>query len=137
MKKIIFMIFAFVFMVSHSGRIQAKTNEYPYLTFVTNEGATTLTVASLSIQVDGENLVVTDAEGVHTFVLEHLQKMYFSSSSSSVEDLNSTVKEKTEVYNLKGELVGTYANRAEAVNALETGIYVLKSKSGTIKIAIR
>ena len=82
--------------------------------------------SSLTITISGNTLTA----GSQTFDLTNLSKMYFSSDNQSTgvstltsDDLDGT----SEIYDLNGRKVST-AN-------LQKGVYIVKSKNGTSKIA--
>ncbi|MBR6167746.1 MAG: hypothetical protein IKQ50_04890, partial [Paludibacteraceae bacterium] len=72
MKKIIFMV-----LLVCAGMVQA--GEYAYLVFTNTEGTkTALSVAELTMTVNGTQLDVTNAEGTVHFTLTDLAAMQFS-----------------------------------------------------------
>ena len=108
---------------------KAQADEYAYLTFETTDGEKcSVKAASLSITLSGTTLTAGDK----TFALSNLSKMYFSSSDLTtaistirIEDMDDTV----EVYDLNGRKVSK--------DQLSRGVYVVKSKKGNFKIAVR
>lgn len=124
MKKIVLLWVVFSSMI-----FKAQADEYAYLTFETTDGGKcSVKAASLSITLSGTTLTAGDK----TFVLSNLSKMYFSSSdlttaisSIRIEDMDDTV----EVYDLNGRKVSK--------DQLSRGVYVVKSKKGNYKIAVR
>ncbi|MCR5334493.1 MAG: T9SS type A sorting domain-containing protein [Bacteroidaceae bacterium] len=101
--------------------------DFAYLTFQTTDGAKiSVPASSLTITISGTTLTA----GSQTFQLSNLSKMYFSSDNQSTgvstltsDDLDGT----SEIYDLNGRKVST-AN-------LQKGVYIIKSKNGTSKIA--
>ena len=118
--------------------------EFPYLTFVASDGTvTSLGVESLEMTVteDG-NLVAVNSDGSKTFTLTSLAKMYFSTGDeSTASGITMTEAEGTEneveVFTLTGISLGKFADSAKAKESLKHGVYILKSKSETLKITVR
>lgn len=107
----------------------AQAGEYPYLTFETTDGAkVSVPASSLTVTISGTSLTA----GGHTFVLTNLSKMYFSSSdmTTGIQSVTAAeLDEATEIYDLKGQKVSK--------SRLTRGVYVVKSKSGNYKIAVK
>lgn len=122
-KKLLFLL---TFMI---GTLTAHGEDYAYLTFETTDGEkVSVAASSLTITISGTTLMA----GSQSFTLSNLSKMYFSTSdetngieSLTVEDLN----EITEVYDLNGRKVQK--------DQLRKGVYVIKTKSGNHKIAVK
>lgn len=118
--------------------------EFPYLTFIASDGTvTSLGVESLEMTVtkDG-NLVAVNSDGSKTFTLTSLAKMYFSlSDESTASGITMAEAEGTtgevEVFTLTGISLGKFTNSTKAKASLEQGVYILKSKSETLKITVR
>ena len=102
---------------------------YSYLTFELTDGSkTSVSVTSLTISISGTTLTAGDK----SFTLTNLSKMYFSNtdetsgiSTLTVEDMDNI----SEIYDLNGRKVSK--------DQLTKGVYVVKSKEGTYKIAVR
>lgn len=118
--------------------------EFPYLTFIASDGTvTSLGVESLEMTVtkDG-NLVAVNSDGSKTFTLTSLAKMYFSlSDESTASGITMAEAEGTtgevEVFTLTGISLGKFTNSTKAKESLKHGVYILKSKSETLKITVR
>ncbi len=110
-------------------------DDYPYLTFETADGTrTSVSVSSLTLSISDGKLTAGDK----TFTLTDLTKMYFSTTDvTSIEKVMETVEGEVEVFNLRGVSMGKYENIRSAASALKTGIYVIKSKSETIKVSVK
>lgn len=109
-----------------------EAESYTYLTFETTEGAKiSVSVASLNISISGSTLTAGD----QSFTLSNLSKMYFSTTDETSEstDIKSIslqdLDEVAEIYDLNGRKVSK--------GLLHKGVYVVKSKSGTYKIAVK
>ena len=121
MKKLLLLLTAL------TATLTAHSQDYAYLTFQTTDGAKiSVPASSLTINISGNTLTA----GSQTFDLTNLSKMYFSSDNQSTgvstltsDDLDAT----SEIYDLNGRKVST-AN-------LPKGVYIVKSKNGTCKIA--
>ena len=74
--------------------------------------------------------------------LTSLAKMYFSTGDeSTASGITMTEAEGTEneveVFTLTGISLGKFADSAKAKESLKHGVYILKSKSETLKITVR
>ena len=111
------------------GALAVHADNYTYLTFETTDGAKiSVEASSLSITISGTTLTA----GSQKFTLSNLSKMYFSTSNEttgikaiSAQELSDT----TEIYDLNGRKVQK--------DQLRKGVYVIKTKSGTQKIAVK
>ena len=116
---------AFTFLASTS----AMAEEYNYLTFETKDGAkVSVEISALSITIKGTTLIAGD----QTFVLDNLNKMYFSVSDETtatgiVPLENVALQDVLAVYDLQGHQVDK--------SKMTKGVYVVKAKGGTYKIA--
>jgi len=115
----------------------ATTYDYPYMYFVTTDGTLqSMAVDGMTFAFTDGSMVVTNESESKTFTLTAMNKMYFS-ESSGLEELVNATDESVEVYNMAGIMLGRYANTQQAMQELDRGIYVLKSQSTTLKIAVR
>lgn len=111
--------------------ISAMAEQFCYLTFETKDGAkASVAIESLTMTISGTTLVA----GNQTFVLDNLSKMYFSVSdettTTGIRQLeNMDAKEILAIYDLQGHIVSE--------NQLKKGVYIVKTKGGTFKIASR
>ena len=111
--------------------ISAMAEQFCYLTFETKDGAkVSVAIESLTMTISGPTLVA----GNQTFVLDNLSKMYFSVSdettTTGIRQLeNMDAKEILAIYDLQGHIVSG--------NQLKKGVYSVKTKGGTFKIASR
>lgn len=116
----------------------ALADGYPYLIFQTTDGTVrAMAVEAMTISVSGGNLVATNSEETQTFALAELDKMFFSESTTGIEEMFSPDGGEVDVFAVTGAHLGKYASAIEATTHLKTGIYVLKSKSSTIKIVVK
>lgn len=122
-------------LTSQAERLQVDETSsgmsYPYLTFETTDGAkVSVPASSLTIQISGTTMTA----GGQQFTLTNLKKMYFSTSDESTATgieatYNVTLDEATEIYDLQGHKV----SKAQ----MQKGVYIIKTKEKTYKIAVR
>ena len=118
-----------LFLLLVTGMLTAHAEDYTYLTFEMTDGAkVSVSVSSATITISGTTLKT----GNQSFTLSNLSKMYFTTSDEtsgikaiSAEELN----EASTVYDLNGRKVSK--------DKLTKGVYVIKSKRGTYKIAVK
>ena len=110
---------------------------YPYLTFETTDGAkVSVNTSELTLSISGKTLTA----GSQEFTLENLSKMYFSKSDESttgidsLEDAGVKQEDVTAIYDLNGREVST---GGLSVSQLPRGVYVVKTKQGTFKLALK
>lgn len=120
----------FLFLVLMAGTLTAQAADYAYLTFETTDGAKVSVEAStLTVTISGTTLTA----GSQSFTLTNLNKMYFSTSDESTGIKTLTASEWNEVadiYDLQGRKVSKDQMRSGQV-------YVVKTKNGTHKIAVK
>ncbi len=109
----------------------AMAEDFQYLTFETMDGAkASVEINSITMTIEGGKLVV----GNQTFVLANLNKMYFSVSDETTVQTGISQLELPDtseilaIYDLQGHLV----NKEQ----LKKGVYIVKTKGGTYKIAL-
>ena len=109
----------------------AMAEEYNYLTFETKDGIkASVEITDLSTTVNGTTLTA----GNQNFVLENLSKMYFSvsdeTSTTGISRLeNVASQDVTAIYDLQGHQVEK--------GKMTKGVYIVKTKGGTYKIALK
>ena len=110
------------------GALAVHADNYTYLTFETTDGAKiSVEASSLSIKISGTTLTA----GSQQFTLSNLSKMYFSTSNETtgIKAISAQeLSDATEIYDLDGRKVQK--------EQLRKGVYVIKTKSGTQKIAV-
>lgn len=130
MKKIVLLMAVMI------GTVAVHADDYTYLTFEKSDGTlTSVALSSLSITISGTTLTAGD----QTFTLSDLTKMYFSTANETtgIEEATTTLDGAVEVFSLNGIAIGKYASMKDAAASLKTGIYVIKSKSKTLKVAVK
>ena len=123
MKKLVLLIMLM------TAAISAQADGYTYLTFETTDGTkVSVEVSALSMTISGTTLTA----GSQQFTLSNLNKMYFSNSdeTTGIESITiSTLDDDAEIYDLNG--------RKMTKDQLKKGVYVVKSKNGNHKIAVK
>ena len=125
MKKIILLLTVL------AGTMTAQADSYTFLTFETTDGAkASVSVEKLVLTISGTTLTA----GSQQFTLSNLSKMYFSTSDETTgisEELrvNSEEMATATFYDLHGKIVDK--------SQLSKGVYIVKTKNRTYKIAVR
>lgn len=132
MKKVFLLLAVCLAMMAHA-------NTYQYLVFTNTEGTNTaFSVNNLTLNVDGSDLQVTNADGTVSILLTALKSMQFSEDSiiSAVENvLNADAA--VQVYSVSGSLLGSYGSLMEAAQTLDAGAYVISNGSVTQTIVVK
>ena len=122
-----------VLLLMMIGTLTAHAADYTYLTFETTDGAkVSVEASSLSITISGTTLTA----GSQKFTLSNLSKMYFSTSNETtgidrIDNGELTIENSaTAIYDLQGRKVTKDEMRSGQV-------YIVKTKSGTHKIAVK
>ena len=116
--------------------LTTQAADYPYLTFVTTDGAkASVSVSSLTLTVSGTTLTA----GSQSFTLSNLSKMYFSTSdetTTGIGDLRTDdlQLQDAEIYELSGKKI---VNCKSSNSKLPNGAYIVKTKQGTYKIIVK
>lgn len=115
-----------------------RADGYPYLLFKTADGTIhAMSVESLTMEISGSHLVVTNSEETQTFTLSDLDKMFFYENTTGIDEIFSTESGEVSVFTIMGIYVGKYPDANEALKTLDKGHYILKTKSNTVKIAVQ
>lgn len=130
----------------------AKAGDYDYLVLVSQPSGSAATLSSiasngLTITFANGNIVLTPAEGdVKSLPIDELQMMYFSDTAEGGEIVTPTLiqealaemeSEAVDVYGTDGSYCGRYDNLKAAQDALQRGVYLVKNKEKTVKIAVK
>lgn len=113
------------------GLTAIHAGDYSYLTFELTDGTkASVSISQLSLTVNGTTLTA----GSQSFTLTNLAKMYFSATDeSSTTGISSAdiigSDDITDIYNLQGHKV--------TKNQMKKGVYIVKTKDRTYKIAIK
>ena len=118
--------------------LMARADDYPYMIFQTTDGTIhAMAVESLNMEINNGQLVATNNEETQTFTLTDLNRMFFCDDTTGIDEVFSDDAGEVTVFTVMGVFVGKYPNANEAVNALNGGVYLLKTKSNTVKIAVQ
>ncbi|MCR5037699.1 MAG: hypothetical protein K6A73_10350 [Bacteroidales bacterium] len=132
MKKVLLTFIAMLAMLS------VRADEYPYMIFQTTDGTIhAMAVESLSMEISNGQLVASNNEESKTFTLTDLSRMFFCTDSTGIEEVFSDDAGEVTVFTVMGVFVGKYPNANDAVKVLDGGVYLLKTKYNTIKIAVQ
>ena len=134
MKKLL--IFLFLAAVASP----ALADDYSYLNFTKSDGTVvSLSVSNLQLTISDGKLLATNDHGSETFQLADLAKMYFSDAATGISSVGAgdAAVETVTAYSLSGVNMGSYKSAAEAKVQLRPGVYLLKSKSKTIKTVVQ
>ena len=121
----------FLTLLTAAAIVTAQAADYQYLTFEMTDGTkASVEAANLSLTFDGTTLKV----GTETFVLTNLAKMYFSTNNqttgiSQIENGELKIDNFTEIFDLKGNKVSK--------DQMRKGIYIVKTKNGTVKLTVK
>lgn len=112
-----------------AGLTATHAEDYPYLTFELTDGTkASVPTASLTLTINGTTLTT----GSQSFELTNLSKMYFSTSnmSTGIKSIdNGELTIDNEIYDLQGHKV----TKAQ----MKKGVYIVKTKDKTYKIAVK
>ncbi|MBQ2673813.1 MAG: hypothetical protein IJG07_03915 [Prevotella sp.] len=111
-----------------AGAITAQADDYPYLTFETNNGEKVSVEFSsdLSLVFSSTTLKVGNQK---TFNLKDLKKMYFSPSNQTT-GISTVTTDDYKIY-------GYYDLQGRPVEQPTKGIYVIKTSKGTKKVYVK
>ena len=118
----------------------ALADDYSYLNFTKSDGTVvSLSVSNLQLTISDGKLLATNDDGSETFQLADLAKMYFSDAATGISSVGAgdAAVETVTAYSLSGVNMGSYKSAAEAKVQLRPGVYLLKSKSKTIKTVVQ
>jgi hypothetical protein len=110
--------------------LTVQAGDYAYLTFETTDGAkVSVSLSSLTLTFNGTTLKA----GEQSFTLANLSKMYFSTtdeSTAGIEELSFTNQEEiVDIYDMQGRKVSK--------EQMQKGVYVVQTKKGLYKIAVK
>ena len=117
----------------------AHASTYNFLVFTNAEGTkTAFGVKNLTLNVVGDTLQVTNADGTVNLILAGLASMQFSNENiaTDLEDvLNADAP--MQVFSLSGTSLGVYGSLMEAAQTLNAGTYVISNGSITQTIVVK
>lgn len=113
-----------------------RAAQYDYLVFTLTDGTTkTVAASNLTISFSDGNLIATSgSETLATLSLAQLTQMEFSTDDpTGITTLSTntlTTDEATAIYDMNGRQIPTGTS-------LKNGMYIVKTKSRTVKVYIR
>ena len=132
MKKVFLLLAVCTTMMAHA-------STYNFLVFTNTEGTNTaFSVKDLTLNVEGSDLLITNAEGTVSMLLTAMKSMQFSEDGtvSAVENiLNADTP--VQVFSVSGTSLGVYSSLMEAAQTLNAGAYVISNGSVTQTIVVK
>ena len=132
MKKVFLLLAVCTAMMAHA-------STYNFLVFTNTEGTkTAFSVKDLTLNVEGSDLLITNAEGTVSMLLTAMKSMQFSEDGtvSAVENiLNADTP--VQVFSVSGTSLGVYGSLMEAAQTLNAGAYVISNGSVTQTIVVK
>ena len=132
MKKVFLLLAVCTAMMAHA-------STYNFLVFTNTEGTkTAFSVKDLMLNVEGSDLLITNAEGMVSMLLTAMKSMQFSEDGtvSAVENiLNADAP--VHVFSVSGTSLGVYSSLMEAAQTLNAGAYVISNGSVTQTIVVK
>ena len=119
--------------------IAANAGTYKYLEFTNISGTKTVfDVAHLTIQVNGNDLQVTNSDGTVDLTLLELASMQFSTTNTptAVDNILNADAE-IHVSTITGASLGIYSSLVEACQSLSAGIYVISNGTQSQSIVVK
>lgn len=113
-----------------------KAQTYDFLTFQSTTGEKSVKAIGTVITFEDGIMKVKNLEEEYSLSLSQLQKIYFSDTPASVENISVGEDNSFSVYAISGQFVGIYSKLAE-IEKLPKGIYVVKGTDTTSKITVR
>jgi len=121
--------------------VLAQASEYAYLVFTNGEGTkTALSVANLTMKVNGTQLEVKNDDGTVNFTLTDLAAMQFSVDGESLPaglDQVLNADASVTVYGINGMSLGTFESLLQAVQQLDKGSYVMVQSGKSQKLIVK
>ena len=115
-------------LMTMAGAMTAQADDYPYLTFQTQDGTlTSVATSSLTLAIESGQLVVNDGE--KTFTLTDLKKMYFSTDDATAIESLTDKKQTT----AESGLWFTIDGRMLSGKPSQKGIYINNGRKVIIK----
>jgi hypothetical protein len=117
----------------------AHADDYPYLTFETQDGTTqSVAVSGLTLTIADGNLVAANGTQTLTLALSDLTKMYFASEATSIDELTSKLPADgvAEVFTLAGVSLG-HSTLSTLRSTLNAGVYIIKVNGQTLKVMVK
>ena len=136
MKKTVLLFMVLAGALTVQANDSSSNDDYPFLTFETSDGSkTSVSSTELTITIKDGKLTA----GSTVFTLADLSKMYFSTfdETMGIEDIEvfqtDDLQNAGEIYDLNGRKIVNHTENRK----LPSGIYVIKTKTGTRKIQVK
>lgn len=131
MKKLLFSMLAVLWATA----VLADT--YPYLAFQTADGYRNISTQSLVMNFADGQLVASNGAETLNLTVADLSRMFFSTEPAAVTDVAADDHADVAVYTIDGICLGNFSSASSAEASLSKGVYIIKGKNATHKIAIR
>lgn len=114
-------------------------DDYQYLTFLKSDGSSlSVTAEGLKITFVDGNLVATQGGQTTTIALTDLNKMYFTSESTAINEASIAGKQQPfTVVSVSGMTVGRFNSAEEMNQQLPRGIYIVKQDGKSTKVIVQ
>lgn len=128
MKNVLFMVIATL-----ATCLGTRAADESALVIVDNNGAeTSVSTQGLLVQVENGSLVVENTEGTRSYELASLQKMFFGSSTGTVDMTLTGVDTRVSLYYPSGVKAGEYDSlNAARSSSVAPGLYIVKRADGS------
>lgn len=118
--------------------VMAQAGEYAYLVFTNAAGTkTALSVNDMTLQVNGTQLDVTNAEGTVNFTLTDLVRMEFSADGLTAIENVLDGDQPVQVYSVNGMTLGNFSSLVQAVQQLDKGVYIMVQSGKSQKLIVK
>ncbi|MBQ9355716.1 MAG: hypothetical protein IJT98_00265 [Prevotella sp.] len=129
-------------LLALSAQALAGDFTYKYLVMTDSGGNhTSLATSGLTMRIENGNLVIVSNEGTTTLSLASLAKMEFSETkvgnTTTAIGMLPVGSADVEVFNLQGVGMGTFSSMSQARATLPAGIYIVKQNGQTRKITLK
>ncbi|MBQ7571602.1 MAG: hypothetical protein IJT19_05115 [Bacteroidaceae bacterium] len=110
----------------------AFAEDYKYLTMGYSNVEKSITLETIQkITFQNGNVVVTTSEGVETFPLAEMEKMYFSATATGIEEMEKVRDGENETVN--GVVYDLGGRRVSVPSVLPKGVYIRNGKKFVVK----
>lgn len=131
MKKLLFSMLAALWVTA------ALADTYPYLAFQTADGYRNISAQSLEMKFADGQIVASSGSETLSLTVADLSRMFFSTEPAAVTDVTAESQGRVAVYTIDGVCLGNFSSASSAEASLTKGVYIIKGKNATHKIAIK
>lgn len=118
--------------------LPAYAAETEVMSFEDKEGTvTSITAQGLTITIAGGTLVADNGTDKLEMPLSSLSSFFFGSAASVNDASADAAQGPVDAYGVGGEYAGRFVSVKECMGSLAPGVYVLRTKSETFKIAVK